>query len=389
MGEAVKLTPVAPPSSNTAIEFIDLKAQRRRLGDRIDLAVKRVIDAGNYIMGPEVALLEKQLSAFCGAKHSISCSNGTDAITLALKALGVGPGDAVACPTFTFAATAETIALCGATPIFLDVLPDSFNLDPAALPGALVAAKKAGLTLKGIISVDLFGQPCDYPAIEDFCSANGLFLIDDAAQGFGGTLNGRRIGQFGQITTTSFFPAKPLGCYGDGGAIFTDDDRLAEILKSLRVHGKGTDKYDNVRIGLNGRLDTIQAAILIEKLAIFPDELTSRQQVADRYEAGLADLVATPKLIPGATSSWAQYTLRLEGRNRDAAIASLQSQGVPSVVYYPKPLHEQTAYKNFPNAGCPISSALAQDVLSLPMHPYLDPTTQARIIEAARVALKR
>src|SRR5690349_18406889 len=299
------------------IEFIDLGAQRRRIGQRMDDAVLRVVNHGKYIMGPEVAELEKKLSAFCGAKHTLSCANGTDALGLGLMALNVKAGDAILCPSFTFAATAEVIAWYGATAIFVDVFEDTFNMDPASLEAGIETAKRRGLKPVGVIPVDLFGQPADFDKIEPIARANKMWVMSDAAQSFGATYKDRKVGTMGLITTTSFFPAKPLGCYGDGGAVFTDDDKLIEVLRSLRVHGQGTDKYDNVRIGMNGRLDTMQAAVLIEKLAIFADEIVARDRVANAYTEALKDVAIVPRVKPGYTSVWAQYTIRIPGRDRD------------------------------------------------------------------------
>jgi dTDP-4-amino-4,6-dideoxygalactose transaminase len=372
-----------------AIDFIDLGAQRRRIGQRMDDAVLRVVNHGKYIMGPEVAELEKKLSAFCGAKHVLSCANGTDALGLGLMALGVKAGDAILCPSFTFAATAEVIAWYGATAIFVDVFEDTFNMDPASFEAGIETAKRRGLTPVGVIPVDLFGQPADFDAIEKIARANKMWVMSDAAQSFGATYKDRKVGTMGQLTTTSFFPAKPLGCYGDGGAVFTDDDKLIEVLRSLRVHGQGTDKYDNVRIGMNGRLDTMQAAVLIEKLAIFADEIVARDRVADTYAEALKDVAIVPVVKPGYTSVWAQYTIRLPGRDRDKIAAALKAQGIPTAIYYPKPVHMQTAYRDYPVAGngLPVSERLAKEVLALPMHPYLDEATQARIVGAVRAAL--
>ncbi len=378
----------APPAARAAIELIDLQAQRARLGDRIDTAIARVLEHGRFIMGPEVAALEAQLAEFCSVTHAVTCSSGTDALLMALLALRIGPGDAVIVPTFTFAATAEVVALVGATPVFVDVLADTANLDPAGLVGALHAARGAGVTPRALIGVDLFGQPADYDELQGFCSEYDLVLIADAAQSFGATWGARRTGAIGDLACTSFFPAKPLGCYGDGGAIFTDDAELAATLRSLRVHGQGTNKYDNVRIGLNGRLDTIQAAVLLEKLAIFPDELLARDRVATRYHETFAGIPGVDVLAvrPEATSAWAQYTIVTE--DRDGVAARLEEQGVPSAIYYPKPLHAQPAYDGFPRAsdGLAVSEHLAEHVLSLPMHPYLDEATQDRVIAAVRSA---
>lgn len=374
---------------NEPIAFIDLSAQRLRLGKAIEAAMLRVVDHGGYIMGPEVERLEAELSAASGARHVISCANGTDALGLVLLAKQVGPGDAVFCPTFTFAATAEVVAWLGATPVFVDSRADTFNIDPTSLEAAVKVAKKKGLRPTALIPVDLFGQPADYDAIEPICAREGLWILSDAAQSFGASYRGRKVGSIGLATTTSFFPAKPLGCYGDGGAILTDDAELATIMRSLRVHGQGTDKYDNVRIGINGRLDTIQAAVLIEKLKIFKDEIEARDKVAARYNRLLCDIAITPTMLEGATSVWAQYTLRLPGFERSAFQASLKAAGVPTAVYYPRPLHQQTAYKDYPIAGngLPISERLAAEVVSLPMHPYLDEATQDRIVDAVKGAL--
>lgn len=369
------------PAGIPQIAFIDLQAQRRRLGAKIDEAVLRVVNHGGYIMGPEVKQIEADLAAFCGAAEVISCSNGTDALTLVLRARGIGPGDAVLCPSFTFAATAEVVALAGATPVFVDIDADTFNMNAESLKAGVTEARRADLNPVAVIPVDLFGLPADYDALLPVAEELGLWVLADAAQSFGGVYKGRKVGTLGLATTTSFFPAKPLGCYGDGGAIFTDDSELAAVIRSLRVHGQGSDKYDNVRIGINGRLDTIQAAVLIEKLKIFPDEIEARDRVAQRYNDGLRDVAAVPGTPDGLTSTWAQYTLRISGR--DAVAAQLKERGVPTAIYYPKPLHQQTAYRDFPVAGngLPVSERLAGEVLSLPMHPYLEPDLQDWIIE--------
>lgn len=371
------------------IAFIDLAAQRKRLGSAVDEAVLRVINHGGYIMGPEVKTLEADLAAFTGAKHVVSCANGTDALGFVLMAKGVKPGDAVLCPTFTFAATAEVVAWTGATPIFVDVREDTFNMDVASLEAGISTAKSLGLNPVGVIPVDLFGLPADYDAIESVCHREGMWVLCDAAQSFGATYKGRKVGSIGLATSTSFFPAKPLGCYGDGGAVFTNDDELAAVMRSIRVHGQGSDKYDNVRIGMNGRLDTMQAAILIEKLKIFPSEVEARDRIAKRYNDSLRSVAIVPDTPEGYTSVWAQYTLRLKDFNREKFQADLKAVGVPTMVYYPKPLHQQTAYKSYPVAGngLPVAERLASEVVSLPMHPYLDEATQDRIIEAVCSAL--
>ncbi len=371
------------------IPFIDVAAQRRRLGGAIDDAVARVLGHCQFILGPEVRAFEAELAKFSGAKHAVTCASGTDALVLALRARGIGPGDAVICPSFTFCATAEVAALVGATPVFIDVDAATFNIDPSKIAGAIAAAKNAGLTPKAIIPVDLFGLPADHAAVAAAAQAEGLFIFDDAAQAFGATFNNRRLGSFGHMTATSFFPAKPLGCYGDGGAVLTDDDAMADLLRSLRMHGQGSDRYDNVRIGLASRLDTVQAAILIEKLKIFPDEIEARDRVARRYSDGLAGVAITPAVPAGSTSVWAQYTIRVPGGRRDGLAAALKAEGIPTAIYYPIPLHRQQAYKHYPvgEGGVAVSDKLAAEVISLPMHAYLDAPTQDRIIDATRRAL--
>src|SRR5713101_1137350 len=372
------------------VPFIDLATQRRRLGKSVDEAVSRVLTHCQFINGPEVTQLEAALAAFSGAKHVVSCASGTDALLMVLMAKGVGRGDAVFCPSFTFCATGEAVALTGATPVFVDVDEATFNMDANSLKRGIAAAIKSGLKPRAVIPVDLFGQSADHDAIGAIAEADGLFVLDDAAQAFGASYKGRRLGTFGLVTATSFFPANPLGCFGDGGAIFTDDAELAETLRSIRVHGQGSDKYDNVRLGLTARLDTMQAAILIEKLKIFEDETATRNVVAERYARGLGNVVSVPHLASGCTSVWAQYTIRLpDGTDRDAFAAALKAQGIPTSIYYPKSMHQQTAYRDFPVAdgGLPISEALSADVISLPMHAYLDEPTQERIIRAVRGAL--
>ncbi len=371
------------------IPFIDVAAQRRRLGGAIDAAVARVMGHCQFILGPEVRAFEADLAAFCGAKHVVTCASGTDALVLALRAKGIGHGDAVICPSFTFCATAEVVALVGATPVFVDVDAATFNIDAKGIAGAVAAAKRAGLTPKAVIPVDLFGLSADHAAVAAAVKAEDLFILDDAAQGFGATFNNRRLGSFGHATATSFFPAKPLGCYGDGGAVITDDGDLADIMRSLRMHGQGSDRYDNVRIGLASRLDTIQAAILIEKLKIFPDEIAARDRVARRYSEVLSDVVTTPSVPAGMSSVWAQYTIRVSGNRRDALAAALKAEGIPTAIYYPIPLHRQQAYKHYPvgDSGVAVSDRLAGEVISLPMHAYLDEPTQDRIIAAVRRAL--
>ncbi|MEA2937951.1 MAG: hypothetical protein QOC56_1455 [Alphaproteobacteria bacterium] len=374
---------------STPIPFIDVAAQRRRLGPAVDEAIARVVDHCQFILGPEVRAAEAELAAFCGARHAITCASGTDALLLPLMAKGIGPGDAVVCPSFTFCASAEVVALLGATPVFADVDAATFNLDPPGIERAIATARKRGLRPKAVMPVDLFGQPADHAAISALAAAENLFVLDDAAQAFGATYRNRRIGTLCDATATSFFPAKPLGVYGDGGAVMTDDDDLAQVMRSLRVHGEGVDKYDCVRIGLNGRFDTIQAAVLLEKLKIFPEEIAAREAIARRYSARLADVATVPRVSTLATSVWAQYTIRLAAGRRDGLAADLKMQGIPTAVYYAKPVHRQAAYKAFPVAdgGLPVTDRLAAEVISLPMHAYLDEPTQERIVEAVRRAL--
>lgn len=379
-----------------SIAFIDLAAQQARLRPRIDAAIARVLDHGGYVMGPEVKAFETALAAFGQADLALSCANGTDAIALPLMAWEIGAGDAVFCPSFTFAATAEVVPWTDAEPVFVDILPDTYNMDPARLTQAIEAVKAEGrLAPKAIIAVDLFGQPADYPKLAEIARAHGLKLIADSAQGFGCTLNGQHPLHWADVATTSFFPAKPLGAYGDGGAVLTDDPALFERMDSLRIHGKAVasdlqgreldydPKYLNMRVGMNSRLDTLQAAILLEKLTIFAEEIELRQAVADRYAQGLAGVVKTPVVIAGGRSVWAQYTV--EHDDRDGLMAHLKTQGVPTAAYYPAPMHVQAPYARYgAPGGLPVSEAAAGRVLSLPMHPYLTPEVQTRIIDAVR-----
>jgi dTDP-4-amino-4,6-dideoxygalactose transaminase len=364
------------------IAFIDLARQQERIRSGLDAAIARVLDHGQYIMGPEVAELECRLAEFCGARHAITCASGTDALLLALMAKELRRGDAVIVPSFTFCATAEAVCLLGGVPIMADVLEETFNLDPRSVENAVLTAHRLGLSLRGVISVDLFGQPCDYEEIARIVRENNLWLICDAAQAFGSTYRDRRIGTIGDVTVTSFFPAKPLGCYGDGGAVFTQDDETADVVRSLRVHGQGKDKYDNVRVGINGRLDTLQAAILLEKLAIFPDEVEARNRVAARYDEVLPARLKRPVVSDDCVSVWAEYTVRTQGR--DDWLQCLKGHGVPAAVYYARPLHRQMAYERYPLASHSLTVAdrLAATVLSLPMHPYLAAEDQIRIAEA-------
>ncbi|WP_290610957.1 DegT/DnrJ/EryC1/StrS family aminotransferase [Arsukibacterium sp. UBA3155] len=354
------------------MQFIDLAAQYQHLKQRIDKRIQTVLDHGHYIMGPEVEELEQRLAEYVGVKHCISCANGTDALQLTMMVLDIKPGDAVFCPTFTFFATAEVIAYAGATPVFVDSDERTFNICPQDLEKRIQAVIAEGkLVPKAIIAVDLFGLPANYPELETIAAKYGLKLIEDAAQGFGGEINGKRAGSFGDMATTSFFPAKPLGCYGDGGAIFTNSDEYAALFRSYRVHGKGKDKYDNVRIGINSRLDTIQAAVLLEKLAEFPTELIARNRAAVNYNESLATKYITPLVPEGFLSSWAQYTLISE--NRDAEMARYKAEGVPTMIYYGTCMHQQTAFKQlaYTDDDLPVASRLAKQVFSLPMHPYL------------------
>lgn len=364
--------------------FIDLVAQQRRIGVQIRAAIERVLTHGKYIMGPEVAELEQQLCAFSGAKHAISCSSGTDALLMAMMVYDIKPGDAVIVPSFTFPATQEAVAILGGTPIFVDVDPSDFNIAPQSVVDGMAVAKSMGLDLKGILGVGLYGQPADYEGLQALAESHGLWVVDDAAQSFGARIGSKRVGCLADVTTTSFFPAKPLGCYGDGGCVLTNDDNLADRMRSIRVHGKGADKYDIVRLGVNGRMDTIQAAILSEKLKIFEDELLSRNKAAEVYHDLLAKApVQRPQIVAGRTSSWAQYTVILpEQCDRDRLQANMKAAGVPTMVYYPRPLHKQPANEAYPCAGdLPVSELLSSRVLSLPMHPYLERSQQEYVVE--------
>ncbi|PML80832.1 DegT/DnrJ/EryC1/StrS family aminotransferase [Enterovibrio norvegicus] len=354
------------------MHFIDLESQYKHLKSKIDKRIHDVLDHGHYIMGPEVKELEVALSEYVGVKHTITCANGTDALQLALMALDVGEGDAVFCPTFTFFATAEVVAYAKATPVFVDSDERTFNICVDDLERQIInVIKQGGLKPKAIISVDLFGLPANYEELQKLASKYNLKLIEDAAQGFGGSINGRKAGSFGDIATTSFFPAKPLGCYGDGGAIFTNDDNLAVLIESYRVHGKGSDKYDNVRIGLNSRLDTIQAAILLEKLAEFPIELENRNIAAENYNKTLSDRFITPYIPDGYYSSWAQYTVVSD--NRDMEMKKYAAECIPTMVYYRTCMHMQTAFKylGYKEGDFPVAEKLSKQVFSLPMHGYL------------------
>lgn len=379
-----------------SIAFIDLQAQRRRLAGKLEAAMMAAVESGAYVMGPPVRAFEQALAAFGGAKHALGCGNGTDALVLPLKAWGVGAGDAVFVPSFTFCATAEIVPWTGATPVFIDIDAQTYNMDPGHLEAAIEATWAEGrLTPKVVIAVDLFGQPADYPAIKAICDKHGLKLIADSAQGFGCTINGEHPLKWADVTTTSFFPAKPLGCYGDGGAVLTNDDSLADLIDSFRVHGKAVaqdlkgrtfdhdPKYLNMRVGMNSRLDTVQAAVLIEKLAVFGQEIEWRNRIAARYNHLLAPHVTAVPFVPsGNISNWAQYTI--EHPDRDGLAAHLKDQGVPSAVYYPIPLHLQPAYDMHPRGphGLPVTETKMKTVISLPMHSDLDEATQDRIVAA-------
>ena len=363
------------------MQFIDLAAQYQHLKTKIDARIHKVLDHGHYIMGPEVFELEENLAEYVGVKHAITCANGTDALTLAMMVLGIKEGDAVFCPTFTFFATAETIAFANATPVFVDSDEATFNICPVDLEKHIQHVIAEGkLVPKAIVSVDLFGLPANYPEIEKLAKKYNLKLIEDAAQGFGGAINGKMAGSFGDIATTSFFPAKPLGCYGDGGAIFTNNDEYAELLRSYRIHGKGVDKYDNVRIGMNSRLDTIQAAVLIEKLKIFPEELKNRNYLAGNYKINFEG-VATLQTIPDSySSSWAQYSLLCD--SREEIIKTLTKNNIPYMIYYQKCLHSQDAfsYLDYNENDYNVATNLSKKIINIPMHPYLDLELSNKII---------
>ena len=379
-----KLAPVDAP-----LAFVDLAAQYRHLKPEIDRRVQAVLDHGRYINGPEIGELERRLAEFAGAADAIAVSSGTDALLAALMAEGVGPGDAVFLPAFTFPATAEVVVLLGARPVFVDVDRRSFNIDPADLARRLEQVKAGGETRpKGIIPVDLFGRPADYPALHGLAAEHGLFVLADAAQSYGARLGDRAVGTLAEMTAVSFFPAKPLGCYGDGGAILVGDPARGAVLRSIRAHGKGAGKYDIDRIGLNARLDTLQAAVLLPKLDVFGAELEARERLAKRYDAALGEVVTIPERDPAARSAWAQYTLTVE--HRDALAAALKAQGIPTAVYYPRPMHLQPAYRRFGEGAGSLANAewLSDRVLSLPMHPYMSDADADRVCQAVRLAAR-
>lgn len=371
-----------------SVPFIDLKAQYERIQDDVNAGIQRVLQHGKYIMGPEVAEFESKLAEFCGAKHAITCSNGTDALSLGLMAYDIGPGDAVFTTPFTFFATAEVIALAGATPVFVDIDPKTFNIDPVKLGEEVERIVAQGkLKPRGIIPVNLFGLAPDFDSIDAIAKEHDLFVLEDTAQGFGGIYNGRVSGSLGDISSTSFFPAKPLGCYGDGGAVFTSDDDLAAKMRSIRVHGQGADKYDNVRIGLNARFDTMQAAIMLPKLAIFSEEIELRQQVAENYSRALDGLVETPFIPEGYKSVWAQYSVLSD--RREEIQAALKEAGIPSVVYYRIPCHLSKAFEHlgYAEGDMPESEKASKRIFSLPMHPYVEETFASEVADVMRRAL--
>jgi len=362
------------------MQFIDLAAQQKRIRGKIEAGFKRILDHGQYILGPEIRQIEEKLAAYTGAHYAVSVASGTDALLMPLMLEKIGPVDAVFTSTFTFIATAEVIRLLGATPVFVDIDPESFNIDPAKLEAAIAqTVAKKQLRPRGVIPVDLFGQPADYKAIQAIADRNGLFVLEDAAQSFGASQNGRKAGALARVAGTSFFPAKPLGCYGDGGMIFTDDKGIYDRLLSIRVHGQGTDKYTNVRVGINGRMDSLQAAVLLAKMEIFPEEIELRQQAAARYARLLTGSVTVPKVLPGNVSAWAQYSV-LHPR-RDDIIKKLRENGIPTAIYYPIPLHLQEAFSGlgYHEGDFPVAEKIAREIFSLPMHPYLEPQAQEKI----------
>ena len=366
------------------MKFIDLAAQQLKIRKRLEDRISTVLDHGKYIMGPEVYQLEEKLANYVGVNHCISCSSGTDALLIPLMAYGIGHGDAVITTPFTYIATAEVISLLGAKPIFVDIYEDTFNMNPDLIEDAVKKAEIKGLKVKAIMPVDLFGLPARYRLIKDVAKEHGLIIIEDAAQGFGGKIRGARAGSFGDVSSTSFFPAKPLGCYGDGGAIFTDDNDLLDIMKSIRVHGGGIDKYENIRLGINGRLDTIQAAILLEKLSIFEEEIKLRNTAAAYYSDNLSPSYKTPYIPKKYSSSWAQYSLLARSESeRNNSMNILENHNIPSMIYYRIPLHLQTVFKKlgYKIGDFPITERVSKKIFSLPMHPYLSMEDQDYIIK--------
>ncbi len=366
------------------MDFIDLKKQQKQIRKKIEKRIQSVLDHGKYIMGPEVLELEDKLGQYVGIKHCISCSSGTDALLIPLMAKNIGPGDAIITTPFTYIATAEVVSLVGAEPVFVDIYPTTYNINPEEIDNAVQYAKNKGLKPKAIIGVDLFGLPARYRLLEKVAEKNKLFLIEDTAQGFGGKIRDRKAGSFGDVASTSFFPAKPLGCYGDGGAIFTNDDDLAKKMTSIRVHGSGSDKYENVRVGLNGRLDTIQAAILLEKLSIFDEEIVLRNKAADYYSENLDAELRKPFCPDLYTSSWAQYSILADSQtSREKIISNLRMSDIPSMIYYKIPLHLQEVYKKlgYKRGDFPNSESVAKRIFSIPMHPYLSKSDQDKILD--------
>lgn len=370
------------------MNFIDLAEQQHHIRKELEQNISGVLDHGKYINGPEVQTLEKKLAEYAGVSFSVGCASGTDALLMSLMAYGINRGDAIFTSPFTFIATAEVIKLLNATPVFVDIDPDTFNIDAKKLKSSIENIKNEGkLTPKGIIPVDIFGQPADYDEINSLAEKYNLFVLEDAAQSFGGRYKGRKACSLAHVAATSFFPAKPLGCYGDGGMIFTDNRELYDKLISIRVHGKGKDKYDNVRVGLNGRLDTLQAAILLAKFEIFDNEIRLRQETARRYDEGLKDLCQTPLVKDFNLSAWAQYSIM--HRERDMIINHLKSKDIPTAIYYPKPLHLQGAFTHlgYGRGDFPVSEQVSDNIFSLPMHPYLKSVDQKRIIAVIHEAL--
>ena len=366
------------------MQFIDLKSQYERIQDDVNNRVLKVLGSQHYIMGSEIQEAEERLASFAGTKYAFTCGSGTDALVIALMAYDLKPTDAVFVPSFTFFASAESITLAGGTPVFVDVDPDTFNMDSDDLQAKVDEVVREGkLNPRGIVTVDLFGRLADYDRICEIANEHDMFVVEDACQAFGAEKHGKRAGSYGNVAANSFFPAKPLGCYGDGGAIFTDDDDLATLIQSIRVHGQGKDKYDNVRIGINGRFDTMQAAVILAKLAVFEDELERRAEIAKYYtENGLADCLETPFVEDGEVSAWAQYTLKArDAVHREQILDALQTAGIPSAIYYPIPIHKSTAYEDLGyDVSLPVTEALAERVFSIPMHPYLDQENMDRII---------
>ncbi len=374
----------------TPIPFLDLKAQQARIAPELRRRLDAVLAHGQFILGPEVAELEAALAAFCGAAQCVAVSSGTDALQIALMAEGIGPGDAVFLPAFTYTATAEVPLLLGAVPVFVDVDPSTFQIDPAHLSARIAAVRAAGrLRPRAVIGVDLFGQPADWPALGAIAAREGLFTLDDLAQSFGATLGGRKLGAMADATATSFFPSKPLGAYGDGGALFTESAERAALFRSLRTHGEGATRYEVLRTGMNGRLDTLQAAVLLAKLTVFRDELAARERIATFYDRHLRDLVQTPARVPESRSAWAIYAVLLRDAAERARVQEgLRAAGVPSAIYYPRPLHHQPAYRDaHDGTALPVSEALSERILALPIHPDLTEADTARVCAALAAAL--